>query len=201
MEYARLQGLDFYDLLYKHLAACWNFAGSVSIRKLVASFADKYRLPAAYREFCTEIFRICRNQLEGELDYGKHIPPAGIPGETRRQFIRIYLKLGCSCEECMEKMLAVAAGNMRTNSYAASKYEMGDEAASIAYSWLCVLGDEPEYTRQNLFLACSALNILQEYALQHPEGREFKWDMAWREFYRCSMREKLYSLADYFGRF
>lgn len=101
----------------------------------------------------------------------------------------------------MEKMLAVAAGNMRTNSYAAPKYEMGDEAASIAYSWLCVLGDEPEYTRQNLFLACSALNILQEYALQHPEGREFKWDMAWREFYRCSMREKLYSLADYFGRF
>lgn len=201
LEYARLQGLDFYDLLYKHLAACWSFAGSVSIRKLVASFADKYRLPAAYREFCTEIFRICRNQLEGELDYGKHIPPAGIPGETRRQFIRIYLKLGCSCEECMEKMLAVAAGNMRTNSYAAPKYEMGDEAASIAYSWLCVLGDAPEYTRQNLFLACSALNILQEYALQHPEGREFKWDMAWREFCCCSMREKLYSLADYFGRF
>lgn len=201
LEYARLQGLDFYDLLYKHLAACWNFAGSVSVRKLVASFTDKYLISPAYREFCTEIFRICRNQLEGELDYGKHIPPAGIPGETRRQFIRIYLKLGCSCDECMEKMLALAAENMRNNSCEGARYEMDDEVASIAYSWLCVLGDEPEYTRQNLFLACSALNLLQQYVLQHHEGRDFQWDMAWKEFSRCSMKDKLCSLADYYGRF
>lgn len=201
LEYTRLQGVDFFDLLYKHLFASWRTAGSVPVKRLVAGFMAKHNIPAACKEFCKEIFRICCSQLRGELNYEKNVPTVAIPGESRKQFIRVYLRLGCSYDEGMEKLLAMAAESIPAKSYGSAKYNLSNDTARLAYIWLSVLGDVSEYTRQDLFFACSALNLLQEYALQYTEKRIGIYETALQDFFRCRFEDKLDRLADYSGSF